>query len=376
MHNLLLISAIILAESVCADPAAGVHVGLELPPGPDNPRNSEGSFLPLKDGRILFAYSRYYGNSKSDHATADIAARYSSDQGRTWTTNDTILVKNEGGMNVMSAGLLRLQSGEIALFYLRKNSTSDCRPILRRSSDEGETWSDPTVCITDEVAYFVVNHDRVIQLKDGRLLFAASRHSFPNGRFNGRGLVMTYFSDDNGKTWRRGKSELSVRTPGGRFYSAQEPGLIQLKDGSILMWIRSNGGCQFTSRSTDRGETWSSPQPSWLASPESPASVKRLPSGDLLAVWNDRESQPTLKKKVNPGRRTPLVSAISRDEGKTWGNVRLIEDDPDGWFCYTALEPLDDGTVLLGYCAYKGLAHSRLVKIPIGWFYQQAKTTE
>ena len=116
MHNLLLISAIILAESVCADPAAGVHVGLELPPGPDNPRNSEGSFLPLKDGRILFAYSRYYGNSKSDHATADIAARYSSDQGRTWTTNDTILVKNEGGMNVMSAGLLRLQSGEIALF--------------------------------------------------------------------------------------------------------------------------------------------------------------------------------------------------------------------------------------------------------------------
>ncbi len=56
--------------------------------------------------------------------------------------------------------------------------------------------------------------------------------------------------------------------------------------------------------------------------------------------------------------------------------MRLIEDDPDGWFCYTALEPLDDGTVLLGYCAYKGLAHSRLVKIPIDWFYQQAKTTE
>ena len=78
-----------------AVPAPGVHIGLELPPGPNNPRNSEGAFMPLKDGRIMFAYSRYYGKSSSDHATADIAARYSSDKGRTWTTNDEIIVKNE-----------------------------------------------------------------------------------------------------------------------------------------------------------------------------------------------------------------------------------------------------------------------------------------
>ena len=29
-----------------------------------------------------------------------------------------------------------------------------------------------------------------------------------------------------------------------------------------------------------------------------------------------------------------------------------------------------DGTVLLGYCAYEGLSHSRLVKVPLDWFYQ------
>ena len=94
-------------------PARGVHVGLELPPGPNNPRNSEGAFMPLKDGRILFAYSRYYGNSNADHAPAEIAARYSSDKGRSWTTNDEIIVKNECGQNVMSVSLLRLRSGEI-----------------------------------------------------------------------------------------------------------------------------------------------------------------------------------------------------------------------------------------------------------------------
>ncbi len=71
------------AAAVCAEPADGVKVALELRPGPDNPRNSEGAFLPLKDGRTMFAYSRYYGKSSSDHAAADIAARYSSDKGAT-----------------------------------------------------------------------------------------------------------------------------------------------------------------------------------------------------------------------------------------------------------------------------------------------------
>ena len=360
-----------IALSSLADPAPGVKIALELTPGPDNPRNSEGAFLPLKDGRILFAYSRYYGNSSHDHATADIAARYSSDKGATWTDKDEVIVKNHGGMNVMSVSLLRLQSGEIALFYLLKNSTRDCRLVLRRSFDEGRTWSEPTLCMTDEVGYFVVNNDRVIQLKDGRLLFPVSQHRFDGDVFDNKGVVMTYTSDDNGKTWRRGKSVLRIVSPSGRKYSAQEPGVVELKDGRILLWIRTNAGCQFMSWSNDRGETWSEPQPSWLRSPQSPASIKRLPTGDLLVVWNDHEGRFDLKKKGRgmDGRRTPLSAAISRDDGVTWQDARPIEDDPAGHFCYIAIEPLDDGTVLLGYCAYEHLGHTRLVKMPVDWFY-------
>ena len=358
-----------------AAPAPGVRAVLELPPGTDNPRNSEGAFLPLKDGRILFAYSRYYGTSSDDHATADIAARYSSDKGATWTDKDEIIVKNHGGMNVMSVSLLRLQSGEIALFYLLKNSTSDCRPVMRRSFDEGKTWSEPTPCITDEVGYYVLNNDRVIQLKDGRLLFAVSLHGFDGGKFDNKGVVMTYFSDDNGHTWRRGKSILSVIAPSGRKYAAQEPGVVELKDGSVLLWIRTNADCQFMSRSADRGETWSSPQPSWLRSPLSPASIKRLPTGDLLAVWNDHEARPEMrthhadKHKWANGWRSPLAAALSNDEGQTWHGAKMVEDDPEGWFCYIAIQPVDDGTMLLGYCAYSELGHTRLVKVPVDWFY-------
>ena len=364
---------------VLASPAPGVKRTLDLPPGPGNPRNSEGAFLPLRDGRIMFAYSRYCGESKSDHATAEIAARYSRDNGATWSGKDEIIVRNEGAMNVMSVSLLRLKSGEIALFYLVKNSLSDCRPVMRRSFDEGRTWSEPKVCITDEIAYYVLNNDRVIQLRDGRLLFAVAKHSFPDGRFDESGVVLTYSSDDNGATWRRGKSVLAVRGTDGKQYAVQEPGIVECTDGSVLLWIRTDADRQYFSRSTDRGETWSEPAPSPLVSPLSPASIKRLPTGDLVAVWNDHGSRPEMKTyrpsehKWANGWRSPLAAALSSDEGRTWRGAKMIEDDPNGWFCYTAIQPLDDGTVLLGYCAYDMLAHSRLVKVPLEWLYDIKK---
>src|SRR5690606_29086198 len=82
--------------------SATPQITLELNPGEDNPRNSEGDFVTLQDGRIMFVYSKYVGDSSSDHAPASLAARYSSDGGLTWTSEDEIIVPNEGGMNVMS----------------------------------------------------------------------------------------------------------------------------------------------------------------------------------------------------------------------------------------------------------------------------------
>ena len=51
----------------------------------NNLRNGEGSFVRLDDGRIMFAYTQFLGKSREDHATAQIVAIYSSDEGETWT---------------------------------------------------------------------------------------------------------------------------------------------------------------------------------------------------------------------------------------------------------------------------------------------------
>ena len=50
-------------------------------PTEDNGRNSEGSFIRIPDGSIMFAYSRYSSASAHDHANCDIAAIYSQDEG-------------------------------------------------------------------------------------------------------------------------------------------------------------------------------------------------------------------------------------------------------------------------------------------------------
>ena len=333
---------------------------LELPGRDGNPRNSEGSFVTLKDGRLLFAYSRYRGaklKDWGDHATADIAARTSADGGRTWDATDRILVTNEGACNVMSASLLRLQDGRIALFYLRKNSFRDCRLWMRTSTDEAATWSEPTLCIPAP-GYFVVNNDRVIQLAGGRLVAPAAQHrmridtdKMRHDAIDNRGIAMFFLSDDGGETWRESRDWLAFpgRCPSG----LQEPGVIERRDGTLYGWCRTEAGSQYETESADQGETWSQPRPSRFRAPCSPLSMKRIPAtGQLLAVWNDHsqvaEHRETDWESSSWGR-TPLTLAVSADDGKTWLPGRDIETDPDRGFCYTAIHFTDDA-VLLAYC--------------------------
>src|SRR5262245_16081764 len=66
-------------DATGAEPPKAQSSGLTkirlLPPGPGNPRNSEGAFIALKDGRVLFVYTHFTGGG-SDHAAAHLAARF------------------------------------------------------------------------------------------------------------------------------------------------------------------------------------------------------------------------------------------------------------------------------------------------------------
>jgi hypothetical protein len=252
----------------------------------------------------------------------------------------------------MSVSLLRLQSGELALFYLIKNSWHDCRPWLQLSEDEARTWSPPKL-VVEAPGYFVLNNDRVVQLGSGRLVvpvaFHRSRKSDPkDGRsFDRRALAMWFLSDDEGKSWREADDWWGAPLPGR--IGLQEPGLVELADGRLFSWMRTDLGAQFGCVSTNGGASWSPPIATQLKSPVAPASIKRLPDlADLLAVFNDHSGQFPFK----PGQRTPLVAALSHDAGQTWPVRKIIEDDLEGRYCYTAIHFVE-GAVLLGYFDFR-----------------------
>ncbi|MBI3857211.1 MAG: exo-alpha-sialidase [Planctomycetes bacterium] len=337
-----------------------------LPPGQNNPRNSEGDFIALKNGIIMFVYSRFTGGT-ADDARADLAAIYSGDGGKTWSLRYEPVLENEGKKNVMSVSLLRLGESEIAMFYLRKNSLEDCVPMMRLSTDEGRTWNDAVPCVAAE-GYYVLNNDRAVRLKSGRMVLPLARHGKPGEKRSVRSSALCAYSDNGGRSWRQ--SATVLEGPEASRTGLQEPGVVELKDGRLMMLMRTDQGCQYRSYSKDGGDTWSAAEPSNILSPLSPASIARIPStGDLLLVWNDHENVDEAHK----GKRTPFCVAISRDEGKTWEKKKTLDDDPDGWFCYTAIEFVGE-RVLLAHCAGDSkvgrLSRTRFTSFEVAWLYR------
>jgi len=335
-------------------------VVLDLGPTEENPRNSEGAFIDLKDGRIMFVYSRFIGQSNADDAPSCIACRYTSDGGDTWS-DDTIIAKAEEheAHNIMSVSLLRMMNGDIGLFYFVRKARNNGRLHLRRSGDEGITWSEARCCIPG-LGYYVTNNDRVVRLTGGRLIIPTSFHKMagevadykvPNYKNDSRGIAHYFLSDDDGLTWREAKSFCALHAPHSKT-GLQEPGVIELRNGVLWSWARTDMGFQYEMFSMDQGETWSQAVPSQFSSPRSPLSMKRMPhKGYLLAVWNPIPNYQTRAVGKKTGGRTPLIGSVSADDGRTWGEFFYLETEEDrGGYCYTAIHFVGDA-VMLAYCA-------------------------
>lgn len=331
-----------------------------------NPRNSEGAFINLKDGSVLFAYTRYSGGDGDDGAPADIYGCISRDDGNSFSEPFIMFDhKTYGAQNLMSVSFLRMNDGSLGIFFLEKSRPYQCIPYFSRSTDEGAVWSKPVRCI-DEKGYFVMNNDRVIKLGDGRIMFAvaytpvtvteeADGDTFKKGVVADPAEVWVYESDDDGASWKK-IAVVPYIYGDKKCFSAgwQEPGLLEMPDGSIKLLIRTDLGRIYESYSRDGGKSWLTPSPSEFTAPISPISAKRLSCGKTVYVWNpvplwNGKSQ--LVRGVWTGARTPLaMAAVNIEDGRT-PEFREIENDPERGYAYTAIHETPGGEVLLAYCA-------------------------
>lgn len=174
-----------------------------------------------------------------------------------------------------------------------------------RSSDEGRTWSAPTV------VYDSVDDDRdphVARMSDGKLWC-----SFFPYRKNAQGVieheVSVFTSTDDGRTWDKEHRTLAPS------WACSAP-VRQLPDGTMLLGVyREESGAAFGGvlRSTDQGKTWSAPIPIDPKSGvrlDAETDVIRLRDGSLFAALR--------------GDRVNMHFATSPDEGLTWSKVKDI----------------------------------------------------
>ncbi|HAA72443.1 MAG: hypothetical protein CMJ70_06565 [Planctomycetaceae bacterium] len=351
-------------------PTDDAVVGYLLKATPQAPRSSEGDMIVTRSGDLLAVYSFYYDGKGHDGSPARLVASLSKDDGRTWSPTWTVADRDKGSQgNVMSASLLRATNGDLLLAYYDRTPTMPAKGmVLRRSMDEGRSWSDRTVMTPGTGNRHAANNACLTRLSTGRIVLAVREY------IGGIRWPYVCYSDDDGRTWKAGQH---VPDPGltrqqKRGQNVNEPSLCELADGRLLMTMRSIAGGQFFSWSRDAGETWEKPILSPLLGECSPAVLRRIPgTEDILALWT-----------YGYGGRTPLVSAISSDGGKTWKHLKLIEQSRYHAYCYASCVFRGD-RVYLSYMhfplfssrfrfeAEPGYIDYRFVSLPRAWFYRK-----
>ena len=336
----------------------------ELPPKENNARNSEGDFFRFPDGRIMFAYCRFTGNNWDDNMHSDICAVYSDDGEHFDTENIVTLVRPErlGGHNAMCVTLRPCEKGVRLYFLIKKERDSENVPLRSEysyiDSSDGVDFSGEAVLCLPKIkeSYYVVNNNRVETLSSGRIIIPVAEHraTLNDGRYSyGAGIDMFIYSDDGGKTFNDDVQELSLPVEGDKA-GLQEPGVIELPDGRLYGYFRTDMGYQYESFSCDNGKTWSDPVPSQFESPLSPMRIAKNPySGKYYAIRNpyrERPESPEYPRFRNTWGRTPLAISESCD-GIHFGDFELIESDLHYGYCYPAIYFLSENEALVSYCS-------------------------
>jgi hypothetical protein len=253
----------------------------------------------LPDGRLLCVW--FSGPYEASVHQAILAA-YSEDEGRTWSPADVfhdfprrsdfdpaLLVDGQRTWAFFSAG--RWTRYPFVSDEKENVGERSFQIYFKTSDDSGRTWSPAHEAPTGR-GFNCRNNG--IRLRSGPLVLPVTRL-----RGNHAGLLV---SPDRGKSWRMAGGV--VTTPMGE----DEPAVVELNSGAVLMVLRTSGGRLWRTKSSDLGETWSAPEQTALEAPASSHSLFRLRDGRIALTHN-----------ASPKVRTPLTMRLSEDDGESWG---------------------------------------------------------
>jgi len=177
-----------------------------------------------------------------------------------------------------------------------------------------------------------VTANKAIELSSGEFVLPFWRENALLGKnkackqMTGKTSAGVLVSQDRGATW---KAYGELTTKGSWLI---ENAVVELPDKRLMMVFRTRVQTIHVTYSTDRGRSWSPSGPlAKLKNPNSKVDMIRLhPGGQLVLAYNDHVAPNKDELLAASGCvkcRTNLKVAISHDDGSSWTNIALLEDE-------------------------------------------------
>lgn len=289
--------------------------------------------LVLTKQNSLLAFCEGRIGSSSDWADMNLIMRRSTDEGKTWS--DIVVIDSNKQAPVGNPVPIVDQNGTIHLLYQKDYNEA----FYTFSADDGRTWSAP-VNITAAYNDFKPRYNwnvlapgpgHGIQLKNGRLLAAvwlANSVKLKPRRSHHPSCVATIYSDDLGKTWKMGEM-VADNTP--EIANPNETMPVELPDGRVLLSIRNPTKVKRRafSVSNDGISNWSPTRfEDELFDPTCMASIVSVTvKGKKPALLFVNPDSKNIEK--HP--RKNLTAKLSLDNGETWPFQMVLDSGASGY---------------------------------------------
>jgi len=326
-----------------------------------------------KNTVILFAERRV---GMHDHAQNDIVCKRSEDGGKTW--GEEITIADNGADSLNNPMPVQLDDGRLMIMYVTRPygyhqratkwiklmttgyglpTSSKC--FIRYSDDDGKSWGeaiDITRQLRPESCLSTSSVGGFIQIKKGPhkgRVISSLYETTPDGKGDRTFAILTGYSDDRGKTWKRSKY---LKKEDGSIYG-NETQLAETADGKLILHSRNDRGVKFrlSATSADGGVTWSMLKEDPFM--PSVACAGSIVAGPVLkdGGWNLYASFPSDRGRIDG------VIKVSRDNGKSW---QVFKNIP-GSFAYSVLCISPDKKKL--FCLYENKVkkNMQLIAVPL-----------
>ncbi|MEG2156766.1 MAG: alpha-L-fucosidase [Bacteroidaceae bacterium] len=270
------------------------------------------------------------GHDLNTNKDINIVIRRSSDNGKTWSSIKKAADFPYGKSASDPSMIVDKVTKEIFLFYNfmdLENENGVYYFHVIKSADNGKTWSKP-VDITSQIT-------KPEWHKDFKFITSGNGIQTQSGELlhclvNLNNGLHIFGSKDHGKSW------FFINTP---ITPADESKIVELSDGRWMINSRVNGpGIRYVHISSDNGKTWQTRPDSTLIDPGCNGSILRY---DLKNKKGKKSCLIFANAKMKK-ERSNMTVRVSYDDGETWSKGKTIYS---GSAAYSSLTILKNGEI-------------------------------